>query len=344
MSDLSQSYQPDPISGNFYGKNILTIEQFSRKDLDQLFQAASEFKKQFRAKNFDKLRLADNYLAAVVFFEPSTRTDLSFQTAMSRLGGSVISASNGINFSSVYKGEDLADTIRTAGCYADIIILRHPVVGSAVEAAYYTDSLLNEIGRKPIIINGGDGDGEHPTQALLDLFTIFEKKKTVDNLSITLVGDLKYGRTVHSLAKLFAIYGLKNATLNLVSPDSLQLPESIRDYIKSSFKLNQTQSVESVIGQSDVIYWTRIQEERFDNQADYDLIKNDFIMTPALLNQTKQNSILMHPLPRKHEMGDIYDRQALDQDDRSVYFQQMENGVFIRMALLALTLGLYPKN
>ncbi len=275
-----------------------------------------------------------------MFYEASTRTDMSFQAAMQRLGGGVIATSGGVQFSSVYKGENLADTVRAAACYADVIVLRHPEVGSSYEAAYYLDRLGERLGHKSVLISGGDGIGEHPTQALLDLFTIFDSKHAIDDLTITLVGDLRNGRTVHSLAKLIALYGVTGTRLCFVSPDSLRLPPAIIDFLRErQIDFLETDNLQDVLAASDVIYWTRIQQERFDDKADYDAIADDFIMTPDVLAGAKADAILMHPLPRRHEMGTPADHDVLDADKRSVYFRQMENGMFVRMALVAKATG-----
>ena len=281
------------------------------------------------------VEIATGQVLALLFFEASTRTDMSFQAAMLRLGGKVIGASNGIQFSSVYKGEDLPDTVRAAGCYADVISLRHPRVGASYMAAHYLDLLAEKIGRRPVVISAGDGVGEHPTQALLDLFTVLESKGTVDGLAITMVGDLKHGRTVHSLAKLLATYGARETKVNFVSPPSLSMPDSIVERLRGAdITVSETSDLEEVLGRSDVIYWTRVQEERFADQADYEEVKEGFIMTPAVMGRARRDAILMHPLPRKHEMGGPSDHALLDADPRSVYFQQMENGMLVRMALL----------
>jgi carbamoyl-phosphate synthase/aspartate carbamoyltransferase/dihydroorotase len=277
---------------------------------------------------------------ATLFYEASTRTDLSFQAAMRHLGGEVVAASNGVRFSSIYKGENLADTVRAVGCYADVIVLRHPDVGSSYEAAYYLERLHEQIMRHPVIISGGDGVGEHPSQALLDIFTIFDCKDRIDDLNITLVGDLKHGRTVHSLAKLIARYEAQNTTLNLVAPDLLRIPAELAEFVRSkNIAVRETDTLADVLSDSDVIYWTRVQEERFTDRAAYEAIKDRFIMTPPVLAKAKDDAILMHPLPRKHEMGTPDDHDALDADPRAVYVRQMENGMVVRMALLAKVLG-----
>lgn len=337
-------YKPPRIDGDFVGKHIISVDQFARKDLQTLFDAASSLRKRIRQSDRGLRELCSSKIMASLFFEASTRTDLSFQAAMRRLGGDVISASNGVQFSSVYKGENLADTVRAAGCYADVIVLRHPEIGSSYEAAYYLDKLNQQIDNPTVIISGGDGIGEHPTQALLDMFTIYDQKEHFDNLTITLVGDLKHGRTVHSLAKLLAIYNAPGIRLCCVSPSSLKMPSSIITTLRASgLNIYETENLHDVLGETDVIYWTRVQEERFaDNPADYDAIKNAFVMTPPVLAAAKADAILMHPLPRKHEMGTRTDHDILDEDPRAVYFEQMENGMFIRMALLAKVLrGVY---
>ncbi|RMG77786.1 MAG: aspartate carbamoyltransferase [Chloroflexi bacterium] len=333
-------YHPPAINGDFTGKHIISVEQFSHTDLDIIFSAAKSLRERVAQKDPEVVTLCSGRLMASMFFEASTRTDMSFQAAMRRLGGSVVSASNGVQFSSVYKGENLADTVRAAGCYADVLVLRHPQIGSSYEAAYYLDRLNERIVTPTSVISGGDGAGEHPTQALLDLFTIKDLKDGPDNLTITLVGDLLYGRTVHSLAKLIARYESQNTTLCLVSPPSLRIPDTIIDTLdKHNVTYYETDDLYEVLHKTDVIYWTRIQQERFARQADYDAVRDNFIMTPAVLNQAPRDVILMHPLPRKHEMGTPADHDILDQNPRAVYFQQMENGMFVRMALLAKVLG-----
>jgi aspartate carbamoyltransferase len=222
-----------------------------------------------------------------------------------------------------------------------VIVIRHPERGSSYEAAYYADKLRGQITRNPSIISGGDGIGEHPTQALLDLFTILDNKQSLDNLTITMVGDLKNGRTVHSLAKLIARYDDQRTKINCVSPESLKMPREIIAYLNvRKVATVETSNLLDVIGKTDVIYWTRVQEERFDDPTEYDAIADSFIMKPELLAQASDDAILMHPLPRKHEMGTPADHDALDEDSRSIYFTQMENGMFVRMALLALTMGI----
>ncbi len=344
--DLRQSerflslYTPPNIDGNFTGKHIISVEQFGRRDLQILFDATMSIRRRIRQHDRGLLELTAGRLMATLFYEASTRTDLSFQAAMRHLGGEVVAASNGVQFSSIYKGENLADTVRAVGCYADVIVLRHPEVGSSYEAAYYLDLLREQVIRQPVVISGGDGVGEHPTQALLDMFTIFDAKSRIDGLDITLVGDLRHGRTVHSLAKLIARYEAQDTTLNFVAPEELSMPTNVLSYLEGrGIIVNQTDNLYDVLDRTDVIYWTRIQEERFQDLASYESIKDRFIMTPAVMAQAKSDVILMHPLPRKHEMGTPADHDALDADPRTVYFRQMENGMLVRMALLAKVLG-----
>jgi len=342
--ELLPPYTPEQIiGGDFTGKHIISVDQFEKngsRSLNALFETARRMKERVRASDPSLPNIASGRVMASLFFESSTRTDMSFQAAMKRLGGDVVAASNGIQFSSVYKGENLQDTIRAAGCYADIVVLRHPEVGSSYVAAEYLDRLSNKLpDKRTTVISGGDGIGEHPTQAMLDIFTIIDKKGSIDDLRITMVGDLKHGRTVHSLAKLIAYYGAHRVSLNLVSPHTLQMPESIATLVeRNGVSVTRTNNITDVLRESDVIYWTRVQEERFENPKDYEAIKNDFIITPDTMEFAHQDAILMHPLPRKQEMGTKADHDILDDDPRAVYFEQMENGMFVRMALLSMVM------
>ena len=343
ISRQALAYQPPAINGDFQGKHIISVDQFQRQDLEILFNAATSIRKRIRTHDRGLTELCAGKVMASLFFEASTRTDMSFQSAMRRLGGDVIAVSNGVRFSSMYKGENLSDTVRATGCYADVVVLRHPEIGSSYEAAYYLDLLNQRIDNPTVAISGGDGIGEHPTQALLDIFTIFDQKQSLDNLTITLVGDLLHGRTVHSLAKLIAYYDAADVRLCLVSPGSLGMPADITSLVKShGIEVTETDRLTDVIAETDVIYWTRVQEERFGDAAMYDSIKDDYVMTPQMLAQAKPDAILMHPLPRKHEMGSRDDHDIMDRDPRAIYFEQMENGMFVRMALLVKVLrGVY---
>ncbi len=304
----------------FYGKDIISVKQFSRNDLDYIFEVATEMEEMVRrVGSFDLLK---GKIIANLFYEPSTRTSSSFTAAMERLGGSVIPI-NEVRYSSVSKGESLPDTVRTLEAYADVIVLRHPEIGSAELAARYA--------RKPII-NAGDGVGEHPTQALLDLFTIQQELGRVEGLTVTMVGDLKYGRTVHSLASLLTLFKVK---INYVSPELLRMPEYIIDEIgQKRVEQAQYSSLDPVLAESDVLYVTRVQKERFTDQDEYESVKNAFIISPDTLAKAKDEMIVMHPLPR---VGEI--TMEVDDDPRAAYFRQMEYGLYVRMALLAMVLG-----
>lgn len=304
----------------FYGKDILSVKQFSLADLAYIFEVAHEMREMVtRVGTFDLLK---GKILANLFYEPSTRTSSSFTAAMERLGGSVIPI-NEVRYSSVQKGESLPDTIRTLECYADVIVLRHPELGASALAAQYA--------RKPII-NAGDGVGEHPTQALLDLFTIIEELGSAKGLTVTMLGDLKYGRTVHSLSKLLSLYGVK---LNYVSPDILKMPEEIVTEIKEK-KIQQKEhsELEAVIGDTDVLYVTRVQKERFENLDDYEQVKSLYVINAETMKKAKTKMIVMHPLPRVGEIS-----EDVDADPRAAYFRQMEYGLYTRMALLAMVLG-----
>jgi aspartate carbamoyltransferase catalytic subunit len=228
-----------------------------------------------------------------------------------------------VQYSSVSKGESLPDTIRTLESYSDVIVLRHPEMGAAATAARYA--------AKPII-NAGDGVGEHPTQALLDLFTVVEELGKIDKLRIAMVGDLKYGRTVHSLTKLLVNYDVEFV---FVSPDILSMPEDVLDVVRAQgHKFEVTNDVEPIVGDVDVLYITRVQKERFVDLAQYDRVKDQYVVDEALMSKAKRDMIVMHPLPRVNEIS-----YGVDDDPRAAYFRQMRNGMYIRMALLAAVLG-----
>jgi aspartate carbamoyltransferase len=304
----------------FYGKDILSVKQFTRQDLEYIFGVAHEMREMVqRVGSFDLLK---GKILANLFYEPSTRTSSSFTSAMERLGGSLIPI-NEVHYSSVAKGESLPDTVRTLECYADVIVLRHPEVGASVQAAKYA--------RKPII-NAGDGIGEHPTQALLDLFTIYEELGEVDGLTVTMLGDLKYGRTVHSLARLLSLYEVE---INYVSPEILKIPAEIMDEVDAKgIPQAEFTTLEPVMPRTEVLYVTRVQKERFEKQSAYELVKSAFIITPETLTIAKERMIIMHPLPRVGEIS-----MEIDDDPRAAYFRQMEYGLYVRMALLAMVLG-----
>ncbi|HLD94026.1 MAG TPA: aspartate carbamoyltransferase [Anaerolineales bacterium] len=304
----------------FYGKDILSVNQFSRDDLTYIYEVAHEMREMVaRIGTFDLLK---GKILANLFYEPSTRTSSSFTAAMERLGGSVIPI-NEVRYSSVSKGESLPDTVRTLECYADVIVLRHPEVGASALAAKYA--------RKPVI-NAGDGVGEHPTQALLDLFTILEELGDAEGLTVTMLGDLKNGRTVHSLSRLLALF---HAKLNYVSPEVLEMPaEIVSELADKGIHQHAYTDLDAVIADTDVLYVTRVQKERFASEAEYAQVKDLYVITPETLTRAKQKMIVMHPLPRVGEIA-----LEVDEDPRAAYFRQMEYGLYTRMALLAMVLG-----
>jgi len=310
----------DQRTAPWYGSDVLSVRQFNREDLEYIYAVAHEMRVMVeRIGTFDLLK---GKILANLFYEPSTRTSSSFTAAMERLGGSVIPI-NEVKFSSVSKGESLPDTVRTLECYADVIVLRHPEVGAASLAAKYA--------KKPVI-NAGDGIGEHPTQALLDSLTIKEELGHLDGLTITMLGDLKYGRTVHSLARLLSLYKVK---LNYVSPEILAMPPEIIDELNAK-DVEQTEytTLEKVLPETDVLYVTRVQKERFADLADYEKVAGAFVIDPDLMKIAKDRMIVMHPLPRVKEIS-----MDFDDDPRAAYFRQMEYGLYVRMALLAMVLG-----
>lgn len=304
----------------FYGKDIISVRQFGLDDLEYVFGVAREMRE--IVTRIGTIDLLKGKILANIFYEPSTRTSSSFTAAMERLGGSVIPI-NEVRYSSVSKGESLPDTVRTLERYADVIVLRHPDVGASALAAKYAS--------KPII-NAGDGVGEHPTQALLDLFTIIAELDQVNGLTVTMVGDLKYGRTVHSLSRLLSLFDIR---LNLVSPEILAMPEEIlAELAKAGTAVKVADSLDGVIGETDVLYVTRVQKERFAEESAYESVKNAFEISPATLKKAKSRMIVMHPLPRVTEIT-----MEVDDDPRAAYFRQMEYGMYVRMALLAMVLG-----
>ena len=312
----------DQRTAPWYGKDIISVKQFEREDLEYVFGVAHEMRGMVeRVGTFDLLK---GKILANLFYEPSTRTSSSFTAAMERLGGSVIPI-NEVKYSSVSKGESLPDTIRTLECYADLIVLRHPETGSAAIAA--------KAARKPVI-NAGDGVGEHPTQALLDMFTIFEELGVgqVDGMTVTMLGDLKYGRTVHSLARLLSLFKVK---INYVSPEILRMPREVMDEVgEKGIPQAESNSLENVLPETDVLYVTRVQKERFEDPADYEKVKGAYVIDPEVMKAAKQEMIVMHPLPRVGEISVDF-----DDDPRAAYFRQMEYGLYVRMALLAMVLG-----
>ena len=296
-------------------KNLMNITDLTVEEIDELIAVAEDI-----IANPEKYQDACRHkLLATLFFEPSTRTRLSFESAMHRLGGSVGGCSEAGSSSSA-KGESLSDTVQTVGCYADIIAMRHPKEGAPVVAARRAGVP---------IINAGDGAHNHPTQTLTDLLTIWRCKKRFNNLTIGLCGDLKFGRTVHSLVGAMARYsGIKFV---FIAPEELRFPRYIiEDELESrGIEYKEVSTMEEVMGELDVLYMTRVQRERFFNEADYIRLKDTYILTPEKLAPANQDMFVMHPLPRVNEIS-----VAVDDDPRAMYFTQAKNGMFIRMALI----------
>lgn len=298
-------------------QHLTSTKQLSREDTDAILKVAADMEKLLEKKDGDD-RLKGKVLASL-FYEPSTRTRLSFETAMHRLGGDVVTA-DGFQFSSLYKGETVEDTIVVVGQYVDIIAMRHPEAGSADRAASVS----------PVpFINAGDGPRQHPTQALLDLYTIQKEVGHIDGLHITMVGDLRYGRTVHSLSFLLGLY--KNVKFTLVSPRELTMPEKVTEfYREKGIEYREAESIEEGLD-TDVLYMTRVQKERFADQSEYERLKLKYILTPKHLVGKK--CTIMHPLPRVGEID-----PAVDSNPRAAYFREVRNGMITRMALLSMLL------
>lgn len=301
-------------------KNVITIHDFTVEEIIEVLDRAEELVPVARGQSFsDALK---GRILGCIFFEPSTRTRLSFESAMKRLGGSVIGFA-GPEGTSVVKGETLADTVRMVSGYADAIVLRHPREGAARLAAQFSD--------KPVL-NAGDGAGQHPTQTLLDLFTIRAETGRLSGLNISLVGDLRYGRTAHSLAIALAKFG---NTINLVSPEGLEMPEEVVGYLEESGMFGQTcRSPEDVVESTDILYVTRIQKERFPDQVEYEKVAGVYRVDAELVSRGPRDMIIMHPLPRVNEIS-----PDVDELPQAKYFTQAANGVPVRMALLSMLLG-----
>ncbi len=306
--------------GSLKGKDILHGNQFSKKDIDLIIKNSSFFEKELKKKN--SLNLLKGKILATLFFEPSTRTRLSFETAMQRLGGGVISVASAES-SSAAKGETVADTARTVAQYADAMVIRHPRLGSAKEAA---DAV-------PIpVINAGDGAGQHPTQALLDIYTIQKELGSLSNLTVSMVGDLKYGRTVHALVELLSLF---RSRLYLVSPSLLRMPEEIISNLRGKgVEVIETEDMFKAASESSLIYMTRIQKERFGDLSEYERVKGSYIVNKEFLERLGKKMTILHPLPRVNEIS-----PEVDSYPGAAYFRQIRNGVFVRMALLAMIFG-----
>lgn len=305
---------------NLKGKDILHGNQFSKKEIEAILKRASQFETAMKKK--DSLSLLRGKILATLFFEPSTRTRLSFEAAMQRLGGNVISLGS-VESSSVAKGETLTDTVRTVSQYADAIVIRHPRTGSAKEAA---DAVSIPV------INAGDGTGQHPTQALLDIYTIYKELGSLNHLVISMVGDLKNGRTVHALVELLSLY---QSRLYFVSPSSLRMPEEITSHLRQKgIQVEETEDMLKAAYSSDLLYMTRIQKERFADLAEYERVKGSYVLNEAFLKKLGKKITILHPLPRVDEIT-----PEVDHYPGAAYFRQVKNGVFIRMALLSMIFG-----
>jgi len=301
---------------NFKGKDIISIRDFSKDEILHVMKAAEKIEK----GNFSEL--LKGKIMGSLFFEPSTRTRLSFSSAMEGLGGHVVGFSDPKQ-SSAAKGESLADSIKITEGYCNIIVIRHYLEGAARLAA--------EAANIPVI-NAGDGANQHPTQTFLDLYTILKYKKKLDGLNVGFLGDLKYGRTVHSLAHALAHF---KVNMYFISPESLRMPaDNLDELNEKGIKFAEVKTLEPVSNKLDLIYATRIQKERFPDPLDYEKVKNAFVLDKSILSKTKKDMIILHPLPRVNELN--YD---LDKTPNAVYFEQAKNGIPVRKALLALVLG-----
>lgn len=302
------------------GRHLIDPMDFTIEEMDEVFELADKIIED--PKRYS--HICDGYLLAALFYEPSTRTRFSFETAMLRLGGKVIGFSEP-NSSSVAKGESIADTIRTIACYADIAVMRNPKEGAPKLASMYSDIP---------VINAGDGGHQHPTQTLTDLLTIKTIKKRLSNLTIGFCGDLKFGRTVHSLIKAMSRY--QNNKFILISPDELKVPDYIRKEVldKNNIEYAEVEKMDEVLGKVDILYMTRVQRERFFNEEDYLRLKDSYILNAGKMKKAKDDMIVLHPLPRVNEIS--YD---VDDDPRACYFRQAKYGMYVRMALIAKLLG-----
>ncbi len=299
-------------------KDLISIMDYSKEDYLRIMDMAADFEEN------PNQTLLEGKVVASLFFEPSTRTRLSFETAINRMGGRIVGFSDS-GSSSVSKGETLHDTIRMVSQYADLIVMRHPLEGSARYAA--------EVSSVPVI-NAGDGANQHPTQTLLDMYSILKTQKTFDNLNIFMVGDLRYGRTVHSL--LMALSQFENPIFNFIAPEELQMPEEYKIYLREKgIRFFEHLEFTNIISEADIVYMTRVQKERFSDPMEYEKVKNVYILRNSMLKNTKPNMRILHPLPRVNEIA-----TDVDQNEKAYYFQQARNGVFAREAIISHALNL----
>ncbi|CAH0536660.1 aspartate carbamoyltransferase [Vibrio marisflavi] len=303
---------------SLFNKHIISIPELSRTELEHIVDTAAKLKAE------PNPNLLKNKVVASCFFEPSTRTRLSFETAIQRLGGTVIGFDNGGNTSLAKKGETLADSVQVISSYVDAFVMRHPQEGAARLASEFSNGVP--------IVNGGDGANQHPTQTLLDLFSIYETQGSLDNLNVALVGDLKYGRTVHSLTQALAKF--TNNRFYFIAPDALAMPDYICEELEQAdIQYSLHSSIEQVVPELDILYMTRVQKERFD-ESEYAHLKSAFILTANTLKQARNNLKVLHPLPRVDEIT-----TDVDSTPFAYYFEQAQNGVYAREALLALVLN-----
>ena len=299
-------------------KDLISITDYSKEDYLRILELAADFEKN------PNQRLLEGKVVASLFFEPSTRTRLSFETAINRLGGRIIGFSDA-GSSSVSKGETLHDTTRMVSNYVDLIVMRHPLEGSSRYAA--------EVADVPVI-NAGDGANQHPTQTLLDMYSILKTQGTLDNINIFMIGDLKYGRTVHSL--LMAMSQFENPIFNFIAPEELAMPEEYKLFLKEkSIRYFEHTEINENINHADIIYMTRVQKERFMDPIEYEKVKNVYILRNNMLENTKPNMRILHPLPRVNEI-----HPDVDSNEKAYYFEQARNGVFVRQAIIAHILNL----
>lgn len=300
-------------------KSLISIHDYSKNDYLRIMDLAEEFEKNPRSYG----NLLSGKVIATLFFEPSTRTRLSFESAVQRMGGSIIGFTDSSS-SSVSKGETLKDTIKTVSQYSDLIVMRHPIEGSARWAS--------EVSDVPIV-NAGDGANQHPTQCLLDLYTMKQTQGKLEDLTITMVGDLKYGRTVHSLIQAMSYFSPK---FHFVSPVELKMPNEYKLFLKDkNIPFEEHNDLGEVLKSSDIAYVTRVQKERFSDPMEYEKVKNAFVLKNAMLDGTKSNLKILHPLPRVNEIS-----EDVDESEKAYYFKQALNGVFARMAIISSILGL----
>ncbi|MGE5395160.1 MAG: aspartate carbamoyltransferase [Candidatus Saccharibacteria bacterium] len=299
-------------------KDLISITDYSKEDYLRILELAADFEKN------PNQRLLEGKVVASLFFEPSTRTRLSFETAINRLGGRIIGFSDA-GSSSVSKGETLHDTTKMVSNYVDLIVMRHPLEGSARYAA--------EVADVPVI-NAGDGANQHPTQTLLDMYSILKTQGTLDNINICMIGDLKYGRTVHSL--LMALSEFENPTFNFIAPDELAMPDEYKMFLRDKgIKYYEHTEINDNINQADIIYMTRVQKERFMDPIEYEKVKNVYILRNSMLQNTKPNMRILHPLPRVNEI-----HPDVDANEKAYYFTQAKNGMYTRQAIIAHILNL----